>query len=541
MSRPNPIVLTIVLVLFGALLGGLQLLPGALYIDTHEGDAHHMLDVVHRLLDGQRQHTDFVTPLGVMVFLPIVLLMKSGLPVGAAFVYTQILFAALMLPIIIYASVSRLSRFVAYYFGFVTMGLSLALTYGTATAGVSVSMHYNRWGWVLAFALLVIAILPTRSRERPVLDGVLAAIICFVLLLTKITYFVFLVPPAATMVLIAGRYRMFGVAALTLALMTAIFTMVYGPSFWPAYIADLNNVRGTDIRPFGGLPVQSLLASPGYLAVTLTGCLSALMLGRVMGNGNLLAVFLLLGGFVYVTFQNFANDPFWLLLWPVLLFSLRPEEKLQDFYGLDLRRAMEFAAIVAIALIAAPFVNVLQSTLKHAMISKSNFVEIIPGNETTRDLFVRRDRAHATLGSIDLAVERPVWSKYQGAFGRSEPLVIGGVNIPNCEMSGGPRALLIESAREMRDAGVGDNSQIFSADLVQSFWLYGGFEPLVGGAPWYYKDLSGIENADYIVVLKCAYEARTRDLIVEELKQANLPLNLVRDSDLMALFRLNPR
>ena len=69
--------------------------------------------------------------------------------------------------------------------------------------------------------------------------------------------------------------------------------------------------------------------------------------------------------------------------------------------------------------------------------------------------------------------------------------------------------------------------------------MFGGFEPLKNGAPWYYKDLSGIQNADYVVVPKCAYGARVRDLIVLELNAANLPMELVRETDLMILLRLN--
>ena len=539
MSRPNPIVLTVTLLLFGAALASLQLLPGALYIDAHEGDAHHMLDVLFRLLDGERQHIDFVTPLGVLVFLPIALLMKAGLPFGMAFVLAQIGFAALLFPIVLYASVSRLSRNVAYYFGAIAIGLALALTYGTATAGVSVSMHYNRWGWVLAFVLLVIALLPARTRERPVLDGLLIAVICFLMLLIKATYFVCLVPPIAALALIGGRNRMVIVATLGFLIFAAIFTLFNGISFWVGYLADLNNVRGTAIRPSGGVSFEKLLSAPNFLAVTLTGFAAVMMLGRILGSASLLALCALLVGFFYVTYQNYANDPFWLLALPVLLFTFREQAQDKEFYGFKLNRSMELCAIVAATLIAGQFINVVQSPLKHAMISNGDFIEIIPGNVATRDLFVRRDRAHASVAVIDLAVEMPVWKKYQGSFGRGEPLLIGGAEIPDCELGGGPRALLIEAAREMREAGVSDDSQIFSADLIQSFWLYGGFSPLKGGAPWYYKDLTGIENADYVVIPKCAYESRTRDLIVAELINADLPLNIVWDSDLIALFRLN--
>jgi len=97
MSRFNPIVYTGILLVFVVLYGGVSWLAGGLYLDTHEGDSYHFLDILLRMSDGQIPHRDFVTPLGILTFLPITLMMQAGFSVGAATVLAQILVAGLLL------------------------------------------------------------------------------------------------------------------------------------------------------------------------------------------------------------------------------------------------------------------------------------------------------------------------------------------------------------------------------------------------------------------------------------------------------------
>lgn len=538
MSRPNSFTYIGVLLAFLVVFGGLPLLPGGLFLDTHEGDAYHMLDVLYRLEMGQRQHIDFVTPLGVLVFLPVSLLMKAGLSVGAAFLWAQVVVAVLLFPLVIYVALSRMPVLAAYLFGFFTLGLSLAVTYGTNDAGVSTSMQYNRWGWSISFVLVALALLPSRSVNRPVLDGALMGGLASVLLLTKITYFVCVVPPVVLMVLLRKEFSTF-VAGVVVALLAAVAaTLVFGPAMWLGYLADLNNVRGSVIRPFVGVPFQDIVAAPTFVGATLLGFGCVLLIGRRLDERLMLAVFLLFGGFLYVTYQNFANDPFWLLILPPLLLSLRPEADAESFYGMDQKRVMEFAAVAAIALIFAPLANLVHSPLKHNMISKENFVVMVPGLEGAEDLFVRRDRGHGAISYINLADTQDSWAQYRDDTGQPPLQKIGGVEIPYCELGAGSRALMKDVAAEMRAAGVAEDSQIFAGGLLRAYWMYGPFAPLQNGAPWYYGNLSGLQNADYLVVPKCAFSVRTRDVILDELNAADLSLELVRDSELMVLFRL---
>ena len=69
MSRPNPFVLTAGFLLFIGVFGGLPLLKGGLYLDTHEGDSYHLLDILLRIDAGLTPHLDFPTPIGFLAFL----------------------------------------------------------------------------------------------------------------------------------------------------------------------------------------------------------------------------------------------------------------------------------------------------------------------------------------------------------------------------------------------------------------------------------------------------------------------------------------
>ena len=128
MSRPNPYLLIGTLLVFIAGFGGLSVIQSGLYLDTHEGDTYHLLDILFRMEQGLQPHVDFVTPLGLLSFLPIVLLMQAGLGVGTAIVWSQVAVALILWPIAAYVAIGRLPRRTAYALGCLVLGLLLALT-----------------------------------------------------------------------------------------------------------------------------------------------------------------------------------------------------------------------------------------------------------------------------------------------------------------------------------------------------------------------------------------------------------------------------
>ncbi|NNL73613.1 MAG: hypothetical protein HKP29_09625 [Silicimonas sp.] len=538
MSRPNPYILTGLLLVFIAVFGGLTVLQDGLYLDTHEADTYHHLDILFRMEDGAYPHRDFVSPIGVLAFLPVVFLMKSGLSAGMAFLWAQVAVALILWPAVSYGAATRLSRGPAYAFGLLVLGLVLALTYGGADAGVSISMHYNRWAWAVSFAMLTLAILPPLGRPAPVLDGVLIGALAAALLLLKITFFAGLVPLAALALLWRGQ-RTAAVAGLVTGLaVILVATALLGPGHWLAYLNDLRAVATSEVRPSAGVPFDQIVAGPAYIAGTIVTILAVLLLRNAGRSREGIFLLLLFPAFIYITYQNFGNDPKWLAFVALMLIALRPAPGLHAVAGIDLSDAARWLAVAALALVLPSLANLAMSPLKHAAIQSARFLPMVPSRDGDQQIFVRVDRANTMTAQVHLDADTGVWAKYAEDAGRAPPLTIENITFPECELLAGSRAFHVEIAAALEAAGVAPGSQIFTADILTAFWLFGPFEPLKNGAPWYYGDLSGLENADYVLVPKCSFLSSLRRTIVDDLKEAAVPLSLVRDDELFALFAI---
>ncbi len=538
MSRTGPFLLAGLLALFTLCYGALPWLAGGLYLDSHEGDSYHLLDVLTRMERGDVPHLDFVTPLGALAFWPVHWLMEAGQTAGASLVLAQLGVALCLLPFVIYAASTRLSRGLAAYFGCVTLGLVLALSYGTATSGVSISMHYNRWAWAVSFVMLLLALVPARATPRPVIEGSMIGLLASALLLLKITYFVTLVPVAAI-----GLARMYGLRGMGSALVAglvvvAVVAAMQGPGFWLAYLADLRLVAGTEFRPNLGTTFGNIVASPMYIGATIIGLAAAMMIRRIVPEATGLAVLLMVPGFLYIAYQNFGNDPQWLFFLPVLLLALRPATGEGVFFGADLRTAMSVAAVAGFAIFFPSFFNIATSPLAHLSFDKSRFLPMLPDEAGHQDIYVRRDRAFMTTAQVYRDQEPGAWARYGDAVGRAPVAELGGVSFPHCEWQAGSRALLETLGADLAAASLSEDSTLFTADLLAAYWFFAPVRPAEGSAPWYYGGLTGMQNTDYVMVPKCAFTAGVRDLIIRELAASEFTFTLVRNNDLMALYRV---
>ena len=63
--------------------------------------------------------------------------------------------------------------------------------------------------------------------------------------------------------------------------------------------------------------------------------------------------------------------------------------------------------------------------------------------------------------------------------------------------------IMRDVAADLRAAGLDDDARIFTTDTFGSIWMFGGFPALPGGAPWSYGELSGFDNANYVLVPSC--------------------------------------
>lgn len=541
MSRPNPLVLAASLALFIAVFGGLAVMKGGLYLDAHEGDSYHLLDILFRIEAGHVPHLDFSTPLGVFALLPITGFLEAGFPVGQAIIFSQLAVAALLLPAVVYVGWTRLSAPLALAFGAVTLGLVLSLSFGGTSEGTSISMHYNRWSWAVAFVAVALAVLPPGERGSGTIDCLLIGVCGALLALTKITFFVALGPGVLVAVWMRWRWRgLVFVCAGGLAVAVAV-TAFLGIGFWSGYLADLALVSASKVRPSVGVPLAKVVAGAPFLGATLLGVVAYVLVRRMGDDLAATALVLLVPGFIYVTYQNFGNDPLWLWLLAVLLFALRPEAGAGALRGHDLRGLMSAAGVAALALAFPSLVSHATSTIRHAGYDTAVYRPMIPRMAGHQDIFVREGRAFKMTANVHRDRELESWARYSEPAGRGPLPEFQGLTFPYCNWLAGTLAALERMAEDLADAGLQPGSRLFVTDNLSALWLFGDFAPTPGGAPWYYGGLSGFENADYVVIPKCALVARVRGIMIDDLNASGAGFSLVRDNEILSLFRIEDR
>mgnify|MGYP003525575489 CR=1 FL=1 len=320
-------------------MGGLPILKGGFYLGKHEGDTLHLAELVLRMADGQWPHLDFMTPIGYLAIAPIAWFVKAGAGMGHAIFYAQIAVALVLLPAVMRVALSRLPGLWAYAYGALLMIFCLALVHGEAQVAVSISMHYNRWAWAIAYIVLPLAILAPLGRPRPWLDGTLIGLGLAVLVLMKVTYFVSIAPAILIALLARRDWKAIVAAAIAGLLVAAAMTVAAGIPFWFAYLADLRTVAGSEIRAAPGEDFSSIISAPLYMGASMA-LLAAVILLRQSGRAvEGLALLIAAPGFVYITYQNFGNDPQWLPMLVLFAFLLRPEAGEKNGFGWDLRHS----------------------------------------------------------------------------------------------------------------------------------------------------------------------------------------------------------
>ncbi|SFJ72076.1 DUF998 domain-containing protein [Celeribacter neptunius] len=509
------------------LFGGLGLARGGLYIDRHEGDAAHMVEIILRMVQGQLPHLDFSTPIGIFAFLPIVAMSKLGLGIGEAFIAGQILVALCFALPIWRVGTSRLTGLGAWAYGAVSVAMILALVHGEAITAISVSMYYNRWAWAAAYVAILLAVLPpVPERAAPRLDGIIAGVMLALLALSKPTYFVGFVLPVAFGFATRGAWRSLSAGVLAGLLVALAMIGIYGIDFLPAYVGDLLSVTRSETRAAPGLPLLKVLNAPRFLVATLTLVFSVIVLRQARAERLGLLLFLLAPGFVYVTYQNFGNDPKWLFLLCVLLMTQRPDRGARVLFNADARNAIAALALVAFALIVPSLQNIVTSPFRHMALETEDYVPQFAEVPELGDLFVMSQRSGMVLGRTALADRYEGLKPYVIEDERFEPVTFLGETLPRCSLQAGDLALHRYMADRLKEPPFNfpPESQFFMADIASAVWILGGFEPLEGGAPWYYSGTPGIEHADAIIVPTCPLDTEIERNALAALEMAGLKL-----------------
>ena len=529
MERPNAVILAGGLVALWIVLTGAALAPGALLIGKHEGDTLHMLQILLRMEQGQVPHMDFMTPIGIFAFAPIVLFLKAGFGVGLSMVLGQSLVALGFLPLIWWVASSRFQGAWSFAFGAVVLVLVLGLVHGTTEPSVSFSMHYNRWAWAAAFLVLAAAVLPGQGKGHPDIDGLVIGLGLSAMALTKVTYFIAFAPAVAIALLARGALRSLGVGVATGLVVVALVTGVMTVEFWLAWIADLRTVAGSIVRPQPGLGLSAVIGAPSHMAGTVILILSVILLRQGERPVEGLVLLILVPGFLYVTWQNWGNDPQWLMLLGFLMFALVPGRELHNVLGWNVTAGIGLAGMAAMALSAPSFINMAWSPLRHLNADPADYAPLLAGQGRHEDLHV------ANIRNLEAIANRPMG--LEGAPEQVEAVAVNGEDLPVCNLDMGMGQWYSAVASRLADSGLAQGQGLFTTDVLNAFWLFGAGGPLKGGAPWYYGGLTGFENADLVLVPLCPVAGRVRKLMLSEIAETGAELTEIDRNDLYILYR----
>ncbi|SFC38063.1 hypothetical protein [Tropicimonas isoalkanivorans] len=531
MKRRDAALLGAFLVLVWAGLSAVLLAKGGIYIAKHDGDTVHLFDIVLREAAGEWPHLDFMTPLGYLATAPIALFVALGFPAGMAFLLGQVLVGAILLLPVWWVGVSRLQTAWAMVLGAICTVLALAMVHGEPEPLLSVSMHYNRWAWALAFPAIATAILEPVNRRSQVADGLVIGLAVMALALIKVTYVVAFAPTILVALLLRRAWMTIGVACLAALAGVAVLTLAAGPAFWPAYLEDLLTVATSESRRRPGHKLTGVVAAPAYLGGSFAAVISVILLRQAGRAREGLLLLLLLPGFFYVTYQNYGNDPQWLYLLAVLLFALRPPAGTVNAMGWDMRQAVSLAGASVLMLGLPSALNLTFSPFRHLAVDVSNHDAL---SETLADVFVKAETTVQAWGMVELPFAR---EEAPDGGEDAEIAILNGEILPNCEVLSGLRVAYAGIAKDLEAAGY-RGAAIYKADLLSGLWLFGDFKRLKGAAPWLYDGLPGIDAADYVVVPLCPVYSKSRAGVLKHLAEEGYGLTEVRRTPNYVLLEL---
>ncbi|MGV6812020.1 MAG: hypothetical protein ACWA47_07230 [Brevirhabdus sp.] len=541
MSRAHPLKLAAYLAAVIVVFGGMAMIKGAFLVGQHEGDVLHIAQIMLLIGDGMQPHHDFLTPIGFLAFWPMQVLMSAGLPLGKAFFLSQVFVSATLLPAIWWVGISRFSRGAAYVMGGVVLIWVLALVHGEASATTSMSMHYNRWAWAVTALVLFTALLPSLGPERPAVDGAIIGIGMAALGVTKATFAVAFFVPVLVALLAARQFRTVIWAMLLGVAFLVSVTLFKGVEFWPAYVGDLLTVMSSDVRPFPHRPIGNVVAAPEFMGATLLLIASIVTLRKGGQSAAGLAMLLLAPAFLYVTFQNFGNDPKWLPIVGLILFMLAPRGGQGSIFGFDLRQTHVLLAAVAFALNLPSLVNIGSSSWRNRTADISEYAVMVPGIEQLSDVLIPKSK----IDTVDVTIAAEFADKgvdhLRGVTERENLTEIAGEMLPQCQVSSGLIAYLAAYAKEAASLGVAAGERVFVADIFSAIWLYGDSAPVKGLSPWYYGGAPGLQSAQYLSVPLCPVRDYVRRQAVEAaFAREDVTLQEVARGPMQILYQVTP-
>lgn len=530
MSRPNPIILFVVLAAVAAALGGAAIAKGGFFIAKHEGDTLHLLQIVLRMAEGEWPHLDFMTPIGILAFWPISVLVERGFGIGQAILWSQVGVAAALLLPTYWAALTRFKGALGYLFGASVMVLTMALVHGEADQLVSVSMHYNRWAWAVAYIVVILAVLPAQRASSGLVDGLIIGLGVAALALCKATYVIALAPGILVALMLRRAWPTVLFACLAGFAVIVVMTLAASTEFWPAYLGDLAAVAGSEVRPQPGFSLQNIISAPAYIGGSFALVAGVILLRQTDEPDLGLVLLLLAPGFVYITFQNFGNDPQWLVLAALLLLVARPGAEAKTKRGWPLAQTLSYVAVAMLAFATPSMLNLAYSPFRHLNADPEDYTPMLAASAQHSDLHTRLVRANRVDGAIGLdGPGSGLEDRREAALREDGEVTLNGEALFECELQLGLIAWLEVITEDLTANGY-QGAKIFAADIFNSHWLFGGVKRLPNGSPWYYGGLPGFEAADYVLVPICPASQGIRKMILDRIEEEGITLTEVHRS-----------
>ncbi len=521
------------MLIFFAVEVALLMLPSRLMITAHEGDLMHMLDVTMRMASGEMPHLDFMTPIGILGFTPVVALLSLGLAVGKATLLAEALMLALMLPAIWWLAATRLSRGQAYYFAVVMVVTMMAVVYGGDGSTISLSMYYNRWSWGFTFLVLVTVLFkPHRMLAEAWIAPMIIGLGMAALAMLKMTFFVPLLPVVIVVLLVQKQAGLLLKAALVGLLAGAMLVAWLGVDYFLAYLDNLLVVMqpgSSRVKP--GLSLSDVVTSPRNLVTTLV-LMGALVFFRKSGRMQQgLVVLILAPAFSYITYQNWGNDPKWLHLMVLYIWANLPDATAKPLLGLPARQGGGALIVVALTAAFPSMFSMAATPFRVAATANAEGYTKLELSVGVSDIWLPSERvtdiivASALEGWPTLSPDLP-------------PLVVNGYTYSDCALRKTLMAQYTAMARQIEAVEEARGQPVLVADVLSYLWLVGDVARVQGAAPWYYGDSAGLANAGFLAVPQCAITPKLRAAMLEQVATGGYSLKEVDRSEVMVLYRL---
>jgi hypothetical protein len=273
--------------------------------------------------------------------------------------------------------------------------------------------------------------------------------------------------------------------------------------------------------------MSELLGAPIFLGVNVVLILAIVYLRKAGRNAEGLGLLVLGPGLIYITYQNYGNDPQWLLMLVALLMMLRPHPEAAAGSGQRLRELIHLTVAAGLAFAAPSFLNLGFSAYRHNAVDTSAYAPLLAKFPVHADLQATVLVSNSVDAVIGLDGQGTAFAAYRPLADRRWLVSIDGAELPNCELQTGLAAWYTTIGADLAGAGFAGKA-IYEVDLLNVLYLFGDFPRLKGAAPWYYGGTPGIANADYVLIPICPVTAPSRKVKLAALLSAGVVLTEVR-------------